>query len=71
MQDVKEQFIAFWKDSGAEKIFKVRGTSMLPLIRDTYTVGVVPLREPEELRIGDIALFQSPTGMVAHELSVK
>jgi hypothetical protein len=68
MQDVKEQFIAFWKDSGAEKIFKVRGTSMLPLIRDTYTVGVVPLREPEELRIGDIALFQSPTGMVAHRI---
>jgi hypothetical protein len=68
MQDVKEQFIAFWKDSGGEKIFKVRGTSMLPLIRETYSVGVLPLRESGELRIGDIALFQSPTGMVAHRI---
>ena len=68
MQDVKEQFIAFWKDSGKEKIFKVRGTSMLPLIRETYSVGVLPLRASGELRIGDIALFQSPTGMVAHRI---
>jgi hypothetical protein len=68
MQDVKEQFIAFWKDSGKEKLFKVRGTSMLPLIRETYSVGVLPLRASGELSIGDIALFQSPTGMVAHRI---
>jgi hypothetical protein len=68
MQDVKEQYIAFWKDSGGEKIFKVKGTSMLPLIRETYSVGVRPLRESEKLRIGDIALFQSPSGMVAHRI---
>ena len=35
MQDVKEQFIELWKESGQEKIFKIRGTSMLPLIRET------------------------------------
>jgi len=35
MQDVKEQFIELWKKSGQEKIFKIRGTSMLPLIRET------------------------------------
>jgi hypothetical protein len=41
---------------------------MLPLIRETYSVGVLPLRDTGELRIGDIALFQWPTGLVAHRI---
>ncbi|MCX5902606.1 MAG: hypothetical protein NTV89_03855 [Proteobacteria bacterium] len=68
MQDVKEQFIEFWKESGKERIFKIRGTSMRPLIRDSDNLGVIPVRHAEELRIGDIALFQRPTGMVAHRI---
>jgi len=68
MQDVKEQFIEFWKESGKERIFKIRGTSMRPLIRDSDNLGVIPVRHAEELRIGDIALFQWPTGMVAHRI---
>jgi hypothetical protein len=68
MQDVKEQFIELWKKSGQEKIFKIRGTSMLPLIRETDAIGVIPIRQTEELCIGDIALFQRPTGMVAHRI---
>jgi len=68
MHDVKEQFIELWKESGRERIFKVHGTSMRPLIRDSDNLGVIPLRHAEELRIGDIALFQWPSGMVAHRI---
>jgi hypothetical protein len=68
MQDVKEQFIEFWKERGTERIFEVRGTSMRPLIRDSDNLGVIPVRHAEELRIGDIALFQWPAGMVAHRI---
>jgi hypothetical protein len=68
MQDVKKQFIELWKESGQERIFKVRGTSMRPLIRDSDKLGVIPVRHPEELHIGDIALFQWPSGMVAHRI---
>jgi hypothetical protein len=68
MQDVKEQFIELWKECGTERIFKVRGTSMRPLIRDSDSLVVIPLRHAEELRIGDIALFQWPSGMVAHRI---
>jgi hypothetical protein len=68
MQDVKEQFIELWKVSGKERIFKVRGTSMRPLIRDSDNLGVIPVRHAEELRIGDIALFQCPSGMAAHRI---
>jgi len=68
MQDVKEQFIKLWKECGTERIFKVRGTSMRPLIRDSDSLGVIPVRHAEELRIGDIALFQWPSGMVAHRI---
>ena len=41
---------------------------MFPLIRQTDAIGVLPLRHPEDLRIGDIALFQWPSGMVAHRI---
>ena len=68
MQDVKEQFIELWKVSGKERIFKVCGTSMRPLILDTDNLGVIPIRNAEELRIGDIALFQGTAGMVAHRI---
>jgi hypothetical protein len=68
MQDVKEQFIELWKESGKERIFRVRGTSMRPLIRDSDNLGVIPVRRAEELYIGDIALFQRPAGMVAHRI---
>jgi hypothetical protein len=68
MQDIKEQFIELWKKSGQEKIFKIRGTSMLPLIRETDAIGVIPIRQTEQLRIGDIALFQGTAGMVAHRI---
>jgi hypothetical protein len=68
MHDVKEQIIELWKESSKERIFKVRGTSMRPLIQDSDSLGVVPVRHAEELRIGDIALFQWPSGMVAHRI---
>jgi len=68
MQDVKEQFIELWKESGKERIFKACGTSMQPLIRDSDNLGVIPVRHADELHIGDIALFQWPSGMVAHRI---
>jgi hypothetical protein len=68
MYDVKEQFIELWKATGKERIFKVSGTSMQPLIRDTDKLGVIPLWNAAELRIGDIALFQCPSGMAAHRI---
>jgi hypothetical protein len=68
MHDVKEQIIELWKESGKERIFKVRGTSMRPLIQDSDNLGVIPVRHAEELLIGDIALFQWPSGLVAHRI---
>ena len=68
MQDVKDQFVKFWKESGKERIFKVRGTSMRPFIRDTDNLGIITVRHANELHIGDIVLFQVPAGMVAHRI---
>ncbi len=68
LQDIKGQFIDLWKESGKEKVFKIRGTSMQPLIRESDTISVRPILNAADLRIGDIAVFKGTTGIVAHRI---
>src|SRR5450755_2324122 len=44
----------------------ITGTSMHPLLRAGMVVDIEPLTEPP--RIGDILVFQSQSGLVAHRL---
>ena len=67
-EHIKNQYIDFWKVSGGEKVFKTKGTSMLPLIRESCSIGVEPLAQGEELKIGDIALFNRSACFIAHRI---
>jgi hypothetical protein len=67
-EHIKNQYIEFWKASGREKIFKTKGTSMLPLIRESSSIGVEPLAQGEELKVGDIALFNRNDCFIAHRI---
>jgi uncharacterized protein (UPF0248 family) len=66
--DIKDHFIELWKEIGREKIFRVRGTSMLPLIHECDALGVMPVSSIEQLKIGDIAVYKSGTGIIAHRI---
>jgi hypothetical protein len=66
--EIKERFIEFWKTSGKEKVFRIRGTSMLPLIRECDAIGVIPVASISDLKIGDIAVYKSKTGIIAHRI---
>jgi hypothetical protein len=65
---IKNQYIEFWKVSGGEKVFKTKGTSMLPLIRESSSIGVEPLAQGEELKVGDIGLFNRSDCFIAHRI---
>ena len=65
---IKKQFIEFWKETEKEKIFKIKGTSMLPLIRESDMIGVQPLANTNDLKIGDIALYTAQSGIIAHRI---
>jgi hypothetical protein len=67
-EHIKNQYIEFWKVSGGEKVFKTKGTSMLPLIRESSSIGVEPLAQGEELKVGDIALFNRSACFIAHRI---
>jgi hypothetical protein len=67
-EHIKNQYIEFWKASGREKIFKTKGTSMLPLIRESCSIGVEPLAPGDELKVGDIALFNRSACFIAHRI---
>jgi hypothetical protein len=67
-EHIKNQYIEFWKTSGGEKVFKTKGTSMLPLIRESNSIGVEPLTHGEELKVGDIALFNRNACFIAHRI---
>jgi hypothetical protein len=67
-EHIKNQYIEFWKVSGGEKVFKTKGTSMLPLIRENSSIGVEPLAQGEELKVGDIALFNRSACFIAHRI---
>lgn len=67
-EHVKNQYIEFWKVSGGEKVFKTRGTSMLPLIKESSSIGVEPLVPGKHLKIGDIVLFNRSGCLIAHRI---
>ncbi len=66
--EIKERFIEFWKESGKEKVFRIRGTSMLPLIRECDAIGVIPVVSINDLKIGDIAVYKGKHGIIAHRI---
>jgi signal peptidase I len=70
-RDIKDQFIGFWKETGKEKILKIKGTSMLPLIREGDTLGVTPVVTVKNLKIGDIAVYKASNGIIAHRIIAK
>ena len=45
---------------------QITGTSMQPLLRAGMVVDIEPLTQPP--RVGDIVVFKSRTGLVAHRL---
>ncbi len=67
-EHIKHQYIQFWKMSDGEKIFKTTGTSMLPLIGESSSIGVQPLVSGQQLKVGDIALFQRSGCLIAHRI---
>jgi len=67
-EHVKNQYIEFWKASGGEKVFKSKGTSMLPLIGESSSIGVKPLVSEKQLKVGDIALFNRNGCLIAHRI---
>jgi len=57
-----------WKTGTKERTIRITGTSMKPLISEGCTVTVCPLSSPQELLIGDIALFVRNSALVAHRI---
>lgn len=50
--------------------FHAPGSSMAPAIRDGDVIVIVPAAH-HHIEIGDIALFQTPTGLRAHRLTAR
>lgn len=64
--DVMMDEVALLLDEGREVIFKPKGHSMLPFIRED--VDSVKLRRQETLHIGDIVLVRINTRYVLHRI---
>ncbi|MFC1592204.1 signal peptidase I [Thermodesulfobacteriota bacterium] len=66
--DLRGDIVAFWKKSQKVRSIPVQGTSMRPLIHEGDRITCRPLASPRQVQIGDIVLFQSAGGLVAHRI---
>jgi hypothetical protein len=64
---ITENIIEIWKKTGKVSIIKSSGRCMIPLF-DDGTPLVVRYVPPEEIRIGDIAVFRFNNGIVSHRI---
>lgn len=65
---LRKTVLDVWKTGSKERTIRITGTSMKPFIIEGYTVTVCPLHYPQELLIGDIALFARNSALVAHRI---
>ncbi|MCX5886237.1 MAG: hypothetical protein NT096_10080 [Proteobacteria bacterium] len=64
---VAENIIEIWKKTGKVNILKSSGRCMIPLF-DDGTPLIVRHVQPDEIKIGDIAVFRSFDRTVAHRI---
>jgi len=67
-KDIRENILSLWKKSEKDRTIKIKGTSMKPLIMEGNCITFSPLLNVDDLRIGDIAVFQGPTCLIAHRI---
>lgn len=63
---ILETAIELWRQSGTEHYISVRGTSMLPFLRDGDQVLVE--HNLSNLRRGDIVVFQNDSELITHRV---
>ncbi len=66
-ENIKENLIALWKKSEKDRVLKIKGTSMKPLIGEGNTITCRPILDSGNLKIGDIAVF-GRSGIVVHRI---
>ena len=66
-ENIKENLIALWKKSEKDRVLKIKGTSMKPLIVEGSTITCRPILDSGNLKIGDIAVF-GRSGIVVHRI---
>jgi len=67
-EHIKNQYMNFWKVSGGEKVFKTKRNQHAALIREKqFNRGRTPC-PGEELKVGDIALFNRSACFIAHRI---
>jgi signal peptidase I len=66
--DIRDALLATWKTSPKERTLDIRGTSMRPLIVEGDRIVIEPVGTATPISIGDIVVFESATGLVAHRI---
>ena len=65
---LKNQILYLWKKGNKERTIIVQGQSMKPLIQDGNYITFRPLKNGEKVKFGDIAVFTSKSGLIAHRI---
>jgi len=65
---IRQNILSLWKQCGKERCVKIEGSSMRPLITRGSSIRFIPVSDPEMIRIGDIAVFQRGTCIIAHRI---
>ena len=67
-EDIRENILSLWKKSGKDRTIKIKGTSMKPLIVEGNSITFCTLLNLNDLKTGDIAVFQGETCLIAHRI---
>ncbi len=67
-QSFRQAVLDAWKQGDRQRTIVTAGTSMKPLIREGSTLTITPVRDPDQVKVGDIAVFDPGGGLVAHRI---
>jgi signal peptidase I len=65
---MRDAILACWKTSTKDRTLAIRGTSMRPLIVEGDRIVMEPVQASTTIRPGDIVVFESASGLVAHRI---
>ena len=67
-EDIRENILSLWKKSGKDRTVRIEGTSMKPFIIEGNSITFTSLSNVDDLKIGDIAVFQGESCLIAHRI---
>lgn len=65
---VREVVLDAWKKGDRQRTIVTAGTSMKPLIKEGYMLTIIPVRNADQVKVGDIAVFDCGSRLMAHRI---